>query len=203
MAKKNEGPSKMKEVQAVATIDDKEVLNNKAEEKEKDRQKKLPKDEKETKTTTTSYEDLLNISEDWIAYESLLYKYFKGEFSVLLLWWLLENAVDAVNVAHKRRRRSYFPSSAFGSTCPKCSILAQLIFLKSSHVHAFYSYSILHSLRIWPRRCFRPDLLRRWKGPSKAGGVCLIVVEECGDDEVKVIVSLFKNSRFISGIMLL
>ncbi|KAF7843848.1 uncharacterized protein G2W53_000753 [Senna tora] len=102
-----------------------------------------------------------------------------------MLWWLLENAIDAVNVAHKRRRRSYFPSSAFGSTCLKCSILAQLIFLKSSLVHAFYSYSILHSLRIWPRRCFRPDLLWRWKGPSKAGGVCLIVVEECGDDEVK------------------
>ncbi|KAF7827408.1 uncharacterized protein G2W53_018572 [Senna tora] len=77
MAKKNEGPSEMKEVQAAATIDDKEVLNNKAEEKE-DQQKKLPKDEKETKTTTTSYEDLLNISEDWTAYESLLYDYFKA-----------------------------------------------------------------------------------------------------------------------------
>ncbi|KAF7815643.1 uncharacterized protein G2W53_029612 [Senna tora] len=76
MAKKTEGPSEMKEVQAAATIDDKEVLNNKAEEKE-DQQKKLPKDEKETKTTTTSYEDLLNISEDWTAYESLLYDYFK------------------------------------------------------------------------------------------------------------------------------
>ncbi|KAF7827409.1 uncharacterized protein G2W53_018573 [Senna tora] len=76
MAKKNEGPSEMKEVQAAATIDDKEVLNNKAEEKE-DQQKQLPKDEKETKTTTTSYEDLLNISEDWTAYESLLYDYFK------------------------------------------------------------------------------------------------------------------------------
>ncbi|KAF7827404.1 uncharacterized protein G2W53_018568 [Senna tora] len=34
MAKKNEGPSEMKEVQAAATIDDKEVLNNKAEGKE-------------------------------------------------------------------------------------------------------------------------------------------------------------------------
>ncbi|KAF7805846.1 S-adenosyl-L-methionine-dependent methyltransferase-like protein [Senna tora] len=33
----------------------------------------------------------------------------------------------------------------------------------------------------------------------QAGGVCLIVVEECGDDEVKEIVSLFKNSRFISA----
>ncbi|KAF7815633.1 uncharacterized protein G2W53_029602 [Senna tora] len=76
MAKKNEGPSEMKEVQAAATIDDKEVLNNKAEEKE-DQQKKLPKDEKEAKTTTTSYEELLNISEDWTAYESLLYDYFK------------------------------------------------------------------------------------------------------------------------------
>ncbi|KAF7811787.1 uncharacterized protein G2W53_032763 [Senna tora] len=94
---------------------------------------------------------------------------WSGEFSALLLWWLPENAVDAMNVAHKRWRRSYFPSSAFGSTCPKCSILAQLIFLKSSPVHAFYSYSILHSLRIWPRRCFCPDLLRRWKGPSKQG----------------------------------
>ncbi|KAF7815636.1 uncharacterized protein G2W53_029605 [Senna tora] len=76
MAKKNEGPSEMKEVQDAATIDDKEVLNNKAEEKE-DPQKKLLKDEKETKTTTTSYEDLLNISEDWTAYEKELYDYFK------------------------------------------------------------------------------------------------------------------------------
>ncbi|KAF7815010.1 uncharacterized protein G2W53_028979 [Senna tora] len=73
MAKKNEGSSEMKEVQAAATIDDKEELNNKAEEKE-DQQKKLPKDEKETKTTTISYEDLLNISEDWTA---LIYDYFK------------------------------------------------------------------------------------------------------------------------------
>ncbi|KAF7815637.1 uncharacterized protein G2W53_029606 [Senna tora] len=76
MAKKNEDPSEMKEVQAAANIDDKEVLKNKAEEKE-DQKKKLPKDEKESKTTTTSCEDLLNISEDWTAYESLLYDYFK------------------------------------------------------------------------------------------------------------------------------
>ncbi|KAF7827410.1 uncharacterized protein G2W53_018574 [Senna tora] len=76
MAKKNEGPSEMKEVKVVAIFEDKEVLKNKAEEKE-DQNKKLPKDEKQTKTTTTSYEDLLNISEDWTAYESLLYDYFK------------------------------------------------------------------------------------------------------------------------------
>ncbi|KAF7815630.1 uncharacterized protein G2W53_029599 [Senna tora] len=76
MANKNEGPSEMKEVQAASIIDDKEVLKNKAEEKE-DQKTKIPKDEKETKTTTTSYEDLLNISEDWTAYEKELYDYFK------------------------------------------------------------------------------------------------------------------------------
>ncbi|KAF7815641.1 uncharacterized protein G2W53_029610 [Senna tora] len=76
MANKNEGPYEMKEVQAAAIIDDKEVLKNKAKEKE-DQKTKIPTDEKETKITTASYEDLLNISEDWTAYEKELYDYFK------------------------------------------------------------------------------------------------------------------------------
>ena len=33
----------------------------------------------------------------------------------------------------------------------------------------------------------------------RPGGVCLIVVEECGDDEVKEIVALFRNSDLISS----
>ncbi|XP_054793188.1 uncharacterized protein LOC129298772 [Prosopis cineraria] len=33
----------------------------------------------------------------------------------------------------------------------------------------------------------------------EAGGVCVLVVEECGDDEVKEIVGLFRNSRLTSS----
>lgn len=32
----------------------------------------------------------------------------------------------------------------------------------------------------------------------RPGGVCVIVVEECGDEEVKEIAGLFRRSRFVS-----
>ncbi|KAB2613438.1 hypothetical protein D8674_035754 [Pyrus ussuriensis x Pyrus communis] len=34
----------------------------------------------------------------------------------------------------------------------------------------------------------------------KAGGVCVVVVDECGDEEIREIVDLFRNSRFLGAL---
>ncbi|KAF7825677.1 uncharacterized protein G2W53_016841 [Senna tora] len=76
-AKKNEEEApETKKVEADAAINEANKDKEKEEQENNDAQKDLPKVEKEKKTSTASYDDLMNLSEDWTAYEKELYDFF-------------------------------------------------------------------------------------------------------------------------------